>query len=316
MMMFAAARLALLEYKNDDQLCEQFATLVGKDTRKKFPAEGTMALAEVLLCSDSEQWRSAALDYLELAILPSRQGFAHAFRPGGGAQCKRWNRRADALGKSAVFDKSFPLRRVMVQMLAESRKPEAVGALIELLPRMRGEVRADVMKYLIGITGQRLGADQEAWDRWWKANQATFAFPTEISKAPLQQQAGSQARYYGLPIYGERLVFVIDTSGSMEGGKLEAAKRELIEALFGLPDESYFSLITFSSGVNVWQSEMAAATLANKTRPGVRDGAAPRWSNGFVSGVAHCLAVQDGGHLFFVGRGSDERTYCRASGHS
>src|SRR5205085_2521730 len=116
------------------------------------------------------------------------------------------------------------------------------------------------------ITGQRLGADQDAWDRWWKANQATFEFPAEIAKAPLQQQAGSQARYYGLPIYGERLVFVIDTSGSMEGGKLEAAKRELIEALFGLPDESHFSLITFSSGVNVWQSEMAAATLANKKR--------------------------------------------------
>ena len=123
----AAARLALLEYKNDDQLCEQFATLVGKDTRKKFPAEGTMALAEVLLCSDSEQWRSAALDYLELAILPSRQGSLMLFALAEELNANDGIAGLMRLGKSAVFDKSFPLRRVMVQMLAESRKPDAVA---------------------------------------------------------------------------------------------------------------------------------------------------------------------------------------------
>jgi hypothetical protein len=261
-----AARRALQEFRDNAEVCEYFATLVAKDTRKKSASDGTLALAEVLLYCDDEKLRTAAVEYLDRTVLPSRQGSVmllglaeELYERDGLAGLKK-------LTTSSVFEKSFPLRRTIVQMIAESRQPSAVPSLIELLPKVRGEVRADVIKYLVGITGQRLGADVDAWREWWKANEAIFEFPAQITKVAIADTAGSQSRYYGLPLYGERLVFIIDTSGSMQGGKLEAAKRELIDALFSLPDESYFSLVTFSTGVNVWQREMVPATLVNKKR--------------------------------------------------
>jgi hypothetical protein len=262
----AAARLALLEYKDHREICDQFAIQLIKDTSKRSASEGTLAVAEVLLCSDDERRHGPALGYLEQVIFPSREGALMLFALAEELHARQGAAALMRLSKSAVFAKSFPLRRVTVQLLAESHKPEAVDSLIELLAHVRGEVRADVIKYLVGITGQRHGADVDEWKSWWKANKASFEYPTDIAKVPLDQAVDSQARYYGLPLYGERLVFIMDTSGSMGGGKLDAAKRELIETLFGLPDETYFSLVTFSSGVNVWQRELAPATLANKRR--------------------------------------------------
>src|SRR5687767_11492157 len=69
-----AARLALHEFKDNSQVCEHFAALVGKDTRKKVAAEGTLALAEVLLCTEDPALHEPSLAYLDRAVAPSRDG--------------------------------------------------------------------------------------------------------------------------------------------------------------------------------------------------------------------------------------------------
>jgi len=72
------------------------------------------------------------------------------------------------------------------------------------------------------------------------------------------------ATYYGLPLYAFRLVFVLDTSGSMAGPRLDAAKRELNAAIEALPDYAEFGVVAFNSRVDLWQSKLVPATLAAK----------------------------------------------------
>ena len=77
------------------------------------------------------------------------------------------------------------------------------------------------------------------------------------------------------PIEEERVVFVIDTSGSMYGTRISKAKAELTKAIQSLPPNVEFDVIFFSCTVTTWKSELVTASEANKQA-----------ALGFVSAVA------------------------------
>lgn len=60
------------------------------------------------------------------------------------------------------------------------------------------------------------------------------------------------------------MVFVLDTSGSMLGPRLEAAKRELESAIMALPAETAFTVVFFNSGAGSWRRMLVEATDPNK----------------------------------------------------
>jgi hypothetical protein len=50
----------------------------------------------------------------------------------------------------------------------------------------------------------------------------------------------------------------------MAGGRLEAAKRELTDAIRNLHEESQFAIVVFNSDVEVWQRRLVPANKGNK----------------------------------------------------
>jgi Ca-activated chloride channel family protein len=70
--------------------------------------------------------------------------------------------------------------------------------------------------------------------------------------------------YYGLAIHARRVVFVIDISGSMQGARIAAAKRELAGAVQALPEDREFNILAYNQAVGVWQPSLVRATDANK----------------------------------------------------
>jgi Ca-activated chloride channel family protein len=61
-------------------------------------------------------------------------------------------------------------------------------------------------------------------------------------------------------IIGKHVTFVIDTSGSMSGQKMESARKALIYCLQNLRDDDTFSIIRFSSDVESFEKEPKPAT--------------------------------------------------------
>jgi Ca-activated chloride channel family protein len=55
-------------------------------------------------------------------------------------------------------------------------------------------------------------------------------------------------------------VFVMDISGSMEGSRLMAAKRELMQAIDSLPKDSAFNIVVFSNQAKIWRQTLVTAT--------------------------------------------------------
>jgi len=159
--------------------------------------------------------------------------------------------------RTDFFDQHFGLRRCVVQGLAQVKERDAITHLINLLPRFKGLVQFDVISHLMVATGQDFGDDAGKWKVWWTEKQNA---KVEQSKIPPVGPYVKFGEYYGIPICAKRVVFVLDTSGSMRIGKLEAAQAELIRVIRELPKEVFFSIVAFDSNVRVWQRELVPAT--------------------------------------------------------
>ena len=146
--------------------------------------------------------------------------------------------------------------------------PQAIDALLELLPKLDGEVRGDVVRHLTQATGQAHGTDIAAWVRWWKEHRAEFEQAAANGSTWLKEIVIRDVpSYYGLPLYAQRLVFVLDMSGSMDGSRLEAAKRELTHAIAGLPEDVSFSIVVYNYRVIAWQRNLVAPTPRRRKPP-------------------------------------------------
>jgi len=167
------------------------------------------------------------------------------------------------LTRADYFDQHFGYRRCLVQGIMEVKSRTALTHLINLLPKFKGLVQYDVVKHLVASTGQNFGDDAVKWKAWWTANQNKNE-PIDKSKIPPMGNYGNFGEYYGIPICAKRVVFVLDTSGSMRGAKLDAAKVELIRAIKELHKEVFFSIVIFNSSVRVWQHDLVPANDSMK----------------------------------------------------
>jgi hypothetical protein len=161
--------------------------------------------------------------------------------------------------RARYFDQNFGYRRCLVQGLMQVNDKEGITQLIELLPKLKGLVQFDVVTHLVAATGQNFGDDAAKWKAWWAANR-DGAEPTEKPKIVPIGGYGKFGDYYGIPICAKRVVFVLDTSLSMRGPKIDAAKTELIRAIKELPKEVYFDVIAFDNTVRVWRPELVLAS--------------------------------------------------------
>ena len=83
------------------------------------------------------------------------------------------------------------------------------------------------------------------------------------SRSAPKRRAGTPS-YYGLSIQARRIVFVIDISGSMRGPRLEAAQRELMQAIDKLPEKTSLSIVAFSDRTTIWRKTLMPATPQTK----------------------------------------------------
>jgi uncharacterized protein YegL len=263
----------LAKFNGDGEICNFLKATVAKQWRQGKPQAETYAGLALLLASDLPDVREEATA-LVLEALERPQG-RHILIT---LADELGNCRGDSPCRSLVqlielplFHQDFAFRRAVEQALTHVRAKPAVTALIKLLAAAKGEVRADIVHYLTDLSGQQLGLDAQAWSTWWKQQEEKFEFPPEkkqlvaanIGPAPARP-APAGPSYYGLPLSGAKMVFVIDTSGSMTGPRIFAAKRELSRAIEELPADVEFSIVSFAGQPLTWQARLVPASAENK----------------------------------------------------
>ena len=93
-----------------------------------------------------------------------------------------------------------------------------------------------------------------------------FSYPSVSTRAPYRGTLteGESGNYYEMPIFAERMVFVLDISGSMGGQRIAAAKRELLLAIAGLRESCQFGIVVFNDRASAWQRQLVPADDRNK----------------------------------------------------
>jgi uncharacterized protein YegL len=254
-------------WRDREEVAARILQRMTNNTRKDPMDLGAMGGLRVLAGTEDDELQRQVLAYLDefLGTPQANQYLLHEMideqSPAGDT--------ADVLRmlalftRAQLFDRHFGFRRCVMQGMTQVKSRDAVSHLINQLPRLKGLVQFDVVSHLIKATGQNFADDAAKWKAWWAQNQGVTDLP-EKPKIPPPGNYGKFGEYYGIPICAKRIVFVLDTSGSMRGGRLDAAKVELIRAIKEIPREVSFSIVAFNSTVRVWQRELVPASESMK----------------------------------------------------
>ncbi|HQU46663.1 MAG TPA: VWA domain-containing protein, partial [Pirellulales bacterium] len=260
----------LASFHDSDEVCGYLLSSVEKEMTRGTAGETAFALFAVPLSSDVAEIEKKAFDLFDKTAGQRKGGmlFVVALVDQLGVLAGETSVAVLVkISERPLFEKQFGVRRAVVRALAKIEEKSAVEALVAILGKVPGEVRGDLVQHLTSISGEQFGLDPPAWKKWWKANKDKFEFPAGAARVVNRAEAvQSRSMYYGLPIYAARLVFVIDTSKSMRGLRIQAAKRELASAINALPEGVYFDVLAFDRTVKPWQPELAIASAENKKK--------------------------------------------------
>lgn len=250
---------------------------MGARVAATFPDEAAAKglLAEALAAKEDPRVKATALDALRKATGTTWQDLVVA----------------------RIEDPDWGVQVVAARIAGDRQIGKAIPVLIKALVKASPRVTEEVGKALRTLTGQSIEAYPEPWAKWWEANRSKWG----EDGRPLQPVAGapkqSDIDFYGLKVKSDRVLFIIDISGSMKaekkapeatapprrgattgdepkapepppqkfsGPKIEIAKQELRRAVKALQKGAMFNIIAFNHGVMQWQPKMLEATEANK----------------------------------------------------
>jgi VWA domain-containing protein/HEAT repeat protein len=226
--------------------------------------------------------------------------------------------------RSLKVDELLALTRCLGQVGTKPAARQLVTALGEIESRgsdldLSGVAKA-VGDELRRLTGADASGGYAAWMAWWKKSGDDFETDRdrEVAKEGKAKEGedkdAGKYGFYGIETNSKRLCFVLDVSGSMEqpaeyadgkSTKLEVAKKELINAISGLPEDAAFNIIIYSTDLTLWQKKLQVADA--KTKAKAKSWVAKLQANGNTN-IYDALAKA----FDFAGRGSFDKSYSSA----
>jgi len=217
----------------------------------------------------------------------------------------------------ALGHEAWQVRLACVEALDALRTKASIEPLIGRLAVEEEErVRDAIATTLFRLTGMNLYDNAGIWQQWWKENGAGFEVPEQIPQPP-EQHAGTQAGFYGIPVKSERVIFVIDQSGSMSaagdldadddeksGNRLDVAVREVLGAVAKLKNSARINVILFETTIHPWKDKLQK--LGSGTRSELRkelESKKPMGGTNLYDGLELALQAKDVDTVFLLSDG-------------
>lgn len=201
------------------------------------------------------------------------------------------------LGRLADPDVGVQLR--VTEIVAEKKITRAIPHLIGALEKASPRMQEAYGKALRALTGENFEPYADVWAKWWEENKAKFDAAEAVKLGAKPRNPVQDPTLYGVPIKSDRVLFIIDISGSMDkesvnkpaappkpagpvtpkdgeppppppaeevlsGKKIDVAKHELKKAIEKLPRTAKFAIIAFNHAALVWKPAPVDATAENK----------------------------------------------------
>jgi len=202
------------------------------------------------------------------------------------ARSSRWEERLIVLDAAAesgdpraadlllgnLGDDVWQVRLAVIQGLGRVRVKQAIPALIAQLEREEMKrIKRAIGETLFKLTGQGYHDLAELWARWWQGFGEGFVVPEEIPDRKVRKDGRrTVATFYGVPVESDRVVFVIDHSGSMgsrrtEGGtEFDKAVAETLKVAAQLESGAKLNVVLFESAVTRWKKGLVPASRRHR----------------------------------------------------
>ncbi len=171
-----------------------------------------------------------------------------------------------------VKNSEWPVLIAACDALGALGSKDAIEPLIARLMKEKGRFRLDLTYALGSIAGEVHSKTPEGWQHWWKGAATTFEPDPEKTKAFRAKYRVQDMNiphlgyFYHLPIYSDRLAFVLDTSASMKGEKIKSLKDNLHSTLTVLRKKVYFNIVDFGGHVAVmFPRKLVSAAAASSS---------------------------------------------------
>lgn len=162
----------------------------------------------------------------------------------------------DALHAQLKGKAGWPTRVAVWDAIGRIGSPSSVQPLIASLAAEDGRFRQDANYALASIAGKQMAKTSGGWTRWRKQAgdlkrdpKRTAAFREKHSVGDMHVDA--LASFYSASVISTRFAFVIDTSKSMKGEKIDQLLDNLRMTLDELPKIVRFNLVNFGGEVTV-----------------------------------------------------------------
>jgi len=192
----------------------------------------------------------------------------------------------------ALAAKDDMVLRNAIDSLVRRRSKAGIPALIDLLDRLGGKrttSRYAVIDALLALTGHEFETVED-WRKFWAAQGASFD-PNELDTegrtgVARKRATPRESEFFGVEVVSQRVMFVIDTSGSMvlydeggaeEGGsgadwrvrqRINRVRQQLKTAIAKLPAGSRFNIISFDDEVHRFSEKGIVPADANWKKKG------------------------------------------------
>ncbi|MHC5062900.1 MAG: HEAT repeat domain-containing protein, partial [Planctomycetota bacterium] len=181
----------------------------------------------------------------------------------------------------------------VVNLMEKYRSLISIIPLIEVLERFietdknsdRGKLSGILQNKAHAVLGSLTGAiipmdRPDKWREFWEREKADFTLSPVPERIPSERQ--TTAGFFGIPVQGSNLVYIIDTSGSMgdqfnslrrttdgrrrrSQTRLRTAKKELLESVAALPESTSINVVFFSDQVSRWRRRLVSADRSNRS---------------------------------------------------
>jgi HEAT repeats len=186
----------------------------------------------------------------------------------------------EVMRKAMLSDRVWQVRAAARENLAALKSKFVIPALIDGLRAELGRKKdpwaLDIRLHrtLEGLTGQKMPVGQtRIWEDFWKKEAATFAFAPAGMKVADTKKKSKYEKFFNLELESNRVLFVVDFSGSMienitlktkgvgtaaSGGERTTTKARLVveelkKMVMTLKDGDLFNIIVFSDDVRMWR---------------------------------------------------------------
>ena len=202
--------------------------------------------------------------------------------------------------------KEWPLRVAVIRALSRLHRKECVELLVERIDKEEGRMLAEIVDALRGLTGKPFGYAPGQWKEWWAGAKESFE-PPDKAAALLASQAG-MTTYHGVPVLSNRIVFLLDISGSMSElsgseSRIDQAKKELQRVLSQLGSGAQVNMVFFDERIEPWKKGLVPIKANLKEAHAVVQKVAPRGQTNIFDALEFAFANKEADTIYLLSDG-------------